>query len=76
MKNSVDPTLPLESEIHSANKVDLMHYFFDPTLPLESEMNTAHVFFASCYFSSQGVIPSVAPPPSPKVISFYWNHLV
>ena len=49
--------------------VDSMQYFVDLVLPSESEMNIAHVFFASSDFYGQGDIPSMVPPPSPKVIS-------
>jgi hypothetical protein len=73
--SSIDPALPLESEVNKV--VNPIQYLIDPTLPLESEVGTTQVFLVTSDSSGQGDISSVSmePPPNTKVISFDWYSL-
>jgi hypothetical protein len=74
--SSVDPALPLESEVNKV--VGPIQSSIDPTLPSESEVDTAQVLIVTSYFSRQGDISrvSIEPPLSTEVISFDWDRLV
>jgi hypothetical protein len=78
MQSSVDPTLLLES-VESTKVVTLMQYLADPTLLMESDVSTDYVFsISSSVLSEQGgiLLTSSTYPPSPRMVSFYWNDLV
>lgn len=79
--STVNPTLPLESEMHITKVdeslvdqvIDLIPHSFGPLLPLESEINIIQVLLVTSYSSTHGGISpvSIKPPPSNEVISFY-----
>jgi hypothetical protein len=78
MKSSTDPTLLLES-VESTKVVTSMKYLVDPTLLMGSDVSTDYFFIiSSSILSEQGGIPLTlsTPPPSPMMVSFYWNDLV
>ena len=74
--SSVDPALPLESEVNKV--VGPIQSSIDPTLPLESEVDTAQVLLVTLYFSEQGGISPIStkPHPNTEVISFHYNILM
>jgi hypothetical protein len=80
--SSVNPTLPLESEIQAVDPfppvdpilplenetqvVDLISSSVDPTLPLESKPDTAHVFLVDTDSAVSGGIPPSPVEPPPS----------
>ena len=73
----VDPTLPLESDIHQV--VESIPSSINPTLPSKSEVSTSHILFTvNLELSKQGGTDFISnePPPSSHISSFDWNSLV
>jgi hypothetical protein len=78
IQSLTDPTLLLES-VDSTKVVMLLQSSANPTPLLGSEVSTDYVFsISSSRLSEQGGIPlsSRKPPPSLRMVSFYWNDLV
>jgi hypothetical protein len=77
-QSPVDPTLLLESD--KSNEVTLsMQSLINPTLLLRGDASFDHVVrISSPIPSEQGSIPlSLSTlPPSPRVVSCYWNNIV
>jgi hypothetical protein len=78
MQSSIDPTLLLEI-VESTKLVMSMQYLVDPTLLRGSDVSIDYAFsISNSVLSNQGGIPltSSTPPPSLRMVSFYWNDLV
>ena len=77
MQYLINPTLPLESEVHQV--VESIPSSINPTLPLKSEVSASHIFFtASLEITKQGDTKRILdkPPPSSQITSFDWDSLV
>jgi hypothetical protein len=78
MQYSVDPTLLVKSDKPKEVTL-LMQSSVNPTLLLGGDAYFNHVLSISSHVPfEQGSIPlsSSALPPSPRVVSFYWNGLI
>ena len=71
---SIDPTLPLESEV---KVVDPIPPLVNPNLPRKSD-DVSQVFLVSTDSSGQGVTSPIPtkPPPSNEVVIFNWGALL
>ena len=78
ISSTIDPTLPLESEIHITQVddplvdqvVDSISHSVDPILPVESELHTARVLLVTSDSSTPGGISPVSTEPPPRTEVF------